>query len=235
MIVVVMKTFLITGGGSGIGLATARVLVEEGARVVVAGRSAERLALARKEIGVETVVADVARVADVEALMARVGEVDGVFANAGVGVFAPFGTVTEEDVDRVLATNFKGVYFTVQRARLKPGASVVINASWTVHRGMAGASLYTASKAAVHSLARTLGAELPGIRVNTVSPGYIATDMFRDNVADDEPFRRQVAMGRLGEPSDVAHVVAFLLSERAGYVSAQDFVIDGGLVGAIPA
>jgi NAD(P)-dependent dehydrogenase (short-subunit alcohol dehydrogenase family) len=190
LIVVVMKTFLITGGGSGIGLATARVLVEEGARVVVAGRSAERLALARKEIGVETVVADVARVADVEALMARVGEVDGVFANAGVGVFAPFGTVTEEDVDRVLATNFKGVYFTVQRARLKPGASVVINASWTVHRGMAGASLYTASKAAVHSLARTLGAELPGIRVNTVSPGYIATDMFRDNVADDEPFRR---------------------------------------------
>jgi NAD(P)-dependent dehydrogenase (short-subunit alcohol dehydrogenase family) len=230
-----MKTFLITGGGSGIGLATARVLVEEGAKVVVTGRSEERLASAREELGVETVVADVSKLADVEALMDQVGEVDGVFANAGIGVFTDFAKVTEEDVDRVLATNFKGVYFTVQRARLKPGASVVINASWTVHRGLAGASLYTASKAAVHSLARTLAAELTDVRVNTVSPGYIATDMFRDNVVDDEPYRRQVAMGRLGVPEDVAHVVSFLLSDRAGYVTGQDFVVDGGLVGAIPA
>ncbi|GAB2806226.1 SDR family NAD(P)-dependent oxidoreductase [Lentzea nigeriaca] len=230
-----MKTFLITGGGSGIGLATARVLVEEGARVVVTGRSEERLAAAREELGVETVVADVSKLSDVEALMDRVGEIDGLFANAGIGVFTEFEKVTEEDVDRVLATNFKGVYFTVQRARLKPGASVVINASWTVHRGLVGASLYTASKAAVHSLARTLGAEMPGVRVNTVSPGFIATDMFKDNVVDDEPYRRQVVMGRLGEPEDVAHVVSFLLSDRAGYVTGQDFVVDGGLVGAIPA
>ncbi|GGU62103.1 SDR family NAD(P)-dependent oxidoreductase [Lentzea flava] len=230
-----MKKFLITGGGSGIGLATARVLVEEGARVVVAGRSQERLALAREQLGVETVVADVSKPADVEALMDQAGEIDGLFANAGIGVFTEFGKITEEDVDRVLATNFKGVYFTVQRARLKPGASVVINASWTVHRGLVGASLYTASKAAVHSLARTLGAEMPGVRVNTVSPGFIATDMFTGNVVDDEPYRRQVVMGRLGEPEDVAHVVSFLLSDRAGYVTGQDFVVDGGLVGAIPA
>jgi NAD(P)-dependent dehydrogenase (short-subunit alcohol dehydrogenase family) len=104
------------------------VLVEEGVRVVVAGRSGERLTLARKDLGVETVVADVSKLADVEALMEQV---DGVFANAGVGVFREFAKVTEEDADRVLATNFRGVYPTVQRTRLKPGASVVINASWT--------------------------------------------------------------------------------------------------------
>ncbi|MFE7528798.1 SDR family NAD(P)-dependent oxidoreductase [Kitasatospora sp. NPDC057542] len=245
------STVLVTGGTSGMGLATARHLLGTGTRVVVTGRDDARLARAAEQLDAgdrlltvradASVPADLARLADT--VRERYGRLDGVFANAGVAGFQPVGDVTEAEFDRVVATNLKGVFFTVQHALplldAAGGGSVVLNASWTPHRGLPGAAVYAATKAAVLSLARTLGSELAGrgIRVNSVSPGYIVTEMFHAAVpdpADHEPIRGHVPLGRLGTAEDVAQAVAFLLSERSSYITGQDIVIDGGLVPAFP-
>ncbi|WP_049650752.1 SDR family NAD(P)-dependent oxidoreductase [Kitasatospora sp. MY 5-36] len=242
---------LVTGGTSGMGFATARHLLGTGARVVVTGRDEDRLARAAARLDAgdrlltvradASVPADLARLADT--VGERYGRLDGVFANAGVAGFQPVGEVVEAEFDRIVATNLKGVFFTVQHALplldAAGGGSVVLNASWTPHRGLPGAAVYAASKAAVLSLARTLASELAGrgIRVNAVSPGYIVTEMFHAAVpdpADHEPIRRHVPLGRLGTAEDVAETVAFLLSERSSYITGQDVVIDGGLVPAFP-
>jgi NAD(P)-dependent dehydrogenase (short-subunit alcohol dehydrogenase family) len=243
------KTVLITGGGSGIGLATALGLAEAGARVVIAGRDSARLEAAAKTIGddrVHTVSVDVSQVAEVERLMDEVrqayGRLDGLFVNAGVAHVAPGVTASETDFDRVVGTNFKGAYFTVSRAipLLSDGASVVLNSSWTVHRGLGIGSLYSASKAAVLNLAGSFAAELAdrGIRVNTVTPGHVDTDMFAGITGGSEQvaevFRGQVALGRIGQPAEVANAVLFLLSARSAYVTGQELVVDGGLLGSVP-
>ncbi|MBW5482982.1 SDR family NAD(P)-dependent oxidoreductase [Streptomyces bambusae] len=250
------RVVLITGGTSGMGLATARLLLDGGAHVVVTGRDEARLQrtaaqLAQASDGgarLLTVRADAASTADLDRLVSVVGDrhgrLDGVFANAGVGVFQPAAEVREEDFDHVVGVNFKGVFFTVQKSlplldASRGGASVVINASWTLHRGMAHAPVYAASKAAVHNLTRTLGSDLAGrgIRINSVSPGYIVTEMFRSVVpdpADREPLRAEVPLGRLGGAEDVAETVAFLLSPRSSYITGQDIGVDGGLVTVIP-
>ncbi|MGK8491499.1 glucose 1-dehydrogenase [Nocardia asiatica] len=238
---------LVTGGSSGMGLATARRLLTEGARVVVTGRDKTRLDAAVAELnGDDRVVAipgDAGRVADLDALVAAIrdrhGRLDVVFANAGVASFRPHAEITEDEFDRVVDTNFKGVFFTIQKALplLSEHAAIVINASWTLHRGLPGGTLYAATKAAVHNLARTLAAELGprGIRVNSVSPGYIETPMFHDNVSPDAhaAVLAEVASRRLGTAEDVADAVAFLASAEASYINGQDLVIDGGLVAAI--
>lgn len=243
------KTVLITGGTSGMGFATARRLLDEGAYVVVTGRDQARLdsAAARLDTAGRTLAvrADVASLTDLDHLTRQIetwrGSVDAVFANAGVGVFKPSSELTEADFDHVVDVNFKGVFFTILKALplMRDGGSVVINASWTLHRGLPVASVYSASKAAVHNLARTLGADLAprGIRVNSISPGYIDTEMYREANPDPGAGARnaaEVPLGSLGHPDDIAAAVAFLASDDASYITGQDLVIDGGLVGSLP-
>jgi NAD(P)-dependent dehydrogenase (short-subunit alcohol dehydrogenase family) len=241
------KIALVTGGSSGMGLATARRLLAEGAHVVVTGRDKARLDAAVEDLNsgdrVLAVRSDAASTADLDALAAvirdRYGRLDVVFANAGVAGFQPSGEVTEAEFDRVVDINFKGVFFTIQKTvpLLSDHAAIVINASWTVQRGLPGASVYAATKAAVHNLAHTLAAELAprGIRVNSVSPGYIETAMFHANVAAEARAAvvAAVAAGRIGTSEDVADAVAFLASGEASYINGQDLIIDGGLVTAI--
>ncbi|WP_328988500.1 glucose 1-dehydrogenase [Kribbella sp. NBC_01245] len=243
------KIALITGGTSGMGLATAQRLLAEGADVIITGRELSRLEAAVKELdGGDRVLAlqsDAANLADLDSLTAaieeRYGRLDVVFANAGVASFKPYAEFSEAEFDRVVDINFKGVFFTIQKASplLSDNASIVINASWTLHRGLPNSSVYAATKAAVHNLAHTLAAELGprGIRVNSVSPGYIATPMFHEAIPADEhdAVLTAIVAGRLGTSEDVANAVAFLASTEASYINGQDLIIDGGLVTAIPA
>ncbi|MFC4533262.1 SDR family NAD(P)-dependent oxidoreductase [Sphaerisporangium dianthi] len=243
------KTVLITGGGSGMGLATARRLVEAGASVVLAGRGEDRLEAAVKDLDagdrVLAVPADVSSTGDLDRLISRVRErfdgLDGVFANAGVAGFARSGDVTEDDFDALVGVNFKGVYFTIQKSLplLRDGGSVVINGSWLTHRGLAFTSVYAATKAAVVNLARTLAPDLGvrGIRVNAISPGYIVTEMFESISTTEEAqeeCRSHVALGRLGAAADVADAAYYLLSSRASYITGQELVVDGGLTTSVP-
>jgi NAD(P)-dependent dehydrogenase (short-subunit alcohol dehydrogenase family) len=244
------KTILITGGGSGIGLATARALVDEGAQVVLAGRGADTLTAARKELDaddrVATIQADVARVADLDRVMEdlrqRFGQLHGVFANAGIPHASVATDVTESDFDHVIGVNLKGAFFTVAKALplLAPGGAVVLNGSWLAHRGSGLGPVYAASKAAVISLARSLAPDLAArnIRVNVITPGHIATGMLDTVTGGSEEarefFRGQVALGRLGQPQQIADAVVFLLSSRASYMTGQELVVDGGLIGSIP-
>jgi NAD(P)-dependent dehydrogenase (short-subunit alcohol dehydrogenase family) len=244
------KTVLVTGGGSGIGLAVAKRIVSAGGQVVLAGRNADRLSAAEKELDagdrVLAVPTDVSAPDQLDALMSQVksrfGGLHGVVANAGTGLHARLADVTEADFDQVVGTNLKGVYFTVQRSLplLADGGSVVLVSSWLAHRGMAAGSLYAATKAAVLNLARSLAPELAerGIRVNTVTPGHVKTEMFDAVTGNDqvrEFLRGQVTLGRIGDPLDIADAVVYLLSTESSYVNGQELVVDGGLVGSVAA
>lgn len=240
------KVAVVTGGNSGIGLATAKRLQEEGARVAISGRSRKTLDEAVKTIGngVVAVQSDVSKLADVDKLYKEVsqklGKIDVLFVNAGVAKFAPFSETSESVYDEQFDINIKGAYFTIQKALpfLNDGASIILNTSVVNSKGYAGASAYSATKAAMRSLARTTAAELAGrgIRVNTVAPGPIVTPILGrtglSKEALDEFVTETVAkipMKRFGQPEEVAGTVAFLASQDASYITGVEINVDGGM------
>jgi NAD(P)-dependent dehydrogenase (short-subunit alcohol dehydrogenase family) len=239
------KIALITGGNSGIGLASAKRFVNEGAYVFITGRREPELAAAIKEIGgnVTGIQGDVANLGDLDRLFAQIksekGKIDIVFANAGVAKYAPFGTITEEHYDSIFGINVKGLLFTVQKALplLPDGASIILNASIVASKGLSANSVYSATKAAVRSFARTWTTDLKDrrIRVNAVSPGPIETPGLKDLVASTgageerlKMISNTVPLGRLGTSDEIAKAVVFLASDDSSYVTGTELFVDGG-------
>jgi len=241
------KVAVVTGGSSGIGLATAQRFIADGAQIVITGRNQKALDAAVAELGDRAtgIRGDVANLEDLERLFAQVqeqfGRVDVLFANAGIAPFVPFEAVTEEHFDSLFNINVRGLFFTVQKALplLSEGASVILNASVVAQSGLPNTSIYSATKAAVRSLGRTLAAELSprGIRVNVVSPGLIETPLVgKLGLSQDEvdAFAAQIVhrtpLGRPGKPEEIASTVAFLASDDASYFTGADLVADGGMI-----
>jgi NAD(P)-dependent dehydrogenase (short-subunit alcohol dehydrogenase family) len=240
------KIAVITGGSTGMGLATAKRFVLEGVdHVFVTGRRKDTLDAAVVEIGEKAtgVRGDVASLNDLDYLYKTVDEygrkIDVVFANAGISQVAPFGTVDEKFYDVHFNANVKGLFFTVQKALplLKDGASIILNASIATIKGFTGISVYSATKAAVRSFARTWTNELreQHIRVNAISPGHIDTPIFESWQQGDaltqmkEELAKNVPLGRLGDPDEIAKAVAFLASDEASYISGIELFVDGGV------
>ncbi len=241
------KVAVVTGGNSGIGLATAKRFHEEGARVVIAGRSQKTLDEAVKAIGKGTVgvQADVSRAKDLDRLYTTVsekmGKIDVLFANAGIYKFAPLAATTEELYDELFDINARGVYFTIQKAlpHLNNGASIIVNTSVAGEIGVPNGTAYAATKAALRSFTRSIAAELVerGIRVNAVSPGPIETPagfertgLSKETVDEMlKGFISMVPMKRIGQPEEIAATVAFLASQDASFITGAEIPVDGGL------
>lgn len=238
------KIVVVTGGTDGIGLATAKAFVAEGAAVYITGRNTERLAAALAEIGlgVTGVQGDVANPADLDRLYARIkeehGRVDVVYANAGVSESASIDEIRDDHVDRVFDINIKGTIYTVQKALplMSAGGSIVLAGSGAGSKGFAGLSVYSATKAAIRSFARTWTADLKsrGIRVNTVSPGMILTPSMQTflhaNDGMEDWMKQAIPFGRLGEAEEVAKAVLFLASSESSFVGGEELMVDGGFV-----
>ncbi len=239
------KVALITGGNSGIGLATAKEFVNEGAYVFITGRRDAELAAAKKQIGknVTATQGDVSNLGDLDRLFAQIkkekGKLDIVFANAGVAKYAPFGKITEEHYDSIFNINVKGLLFTVRKALplLPDGASIILNASIVASKGLSSNSVYSATKAAVRSFARTWTTDLKDrrIRVNAISPGPIDTPGLSDLLASSETGQERkkmisntVPLGRFGTPDEIAKAVVFLASDDSSYITGTELFIDGG-------
>lgn len=240
------KVAVITGDSSGIGLATAKLFQEAGARIAISGRNQRALDAAAKQLGADIIAvrSDVSKLSDLDTLFEvvtkKLGRIDVLFANAGIAKFAPVSEVSEDVYDETFDINVKGVFFTVQKAIpfLNDGASLILNTSFVNQAGVPTTSVYAASKAAVRSLARSISAELASrdIRVNVVSPGPISTpiyeklglakeavDAFAANIVS------QVPLKRFGKPEEVAQTALFLASSASSYVTGVELNVDGGL------
>jgi NAD(P)-dependent dehydrogenase (short-subunit alcohol dehydrogenase family) len=239
------KVAVVTGGSSGIGLATAKRFIAEGAHVFITGRRQAELDAAVKEIGrnVTGVQGDASKLADLDRLYTAVkqqkGRLDVVFANAGGGEFVPLGSITEEHFDKTFNANVKGVLFTVQKALplLANGGSIILNASIASVKGIAAFSVYSATKAAVRSFARSWTVDLKGrnIRVNVISPGPIDTPILNGLGKSDEEIKQiksslvsMVPLGRMGTPDEIAKAAVFLASDDSSFVTGVELFVDGG-------
>ena len=236
------KVALVTGGNSGIGLATAKQFVNEGAYVFITGRREAELGAAVREIGrnVTGVPGDVKKLDDLERLFAQIkreaGKLNIVFANAGITTMTPLGKITEEDYDSIFNANVKGLLFTVQNALsvMADGGSIILNASIVASKGFPNWSVYSATKAAVRSFARTWTTDLRDrrIRVNVVSPGYIDTPPWRSIEAAEqriEILSKTVPLGRFGTADEIAKAVVFLASDDSIYITGVELFVDGGV------
>ena len=240
------KVAVITGGNSGIGLATAQQFVSDGAYVFITGRRQNELDSAATQIGKNNVTAvqgDVSNLADLDRLYAKVkeqkGQINVLFANAGIIGAAPLGEISEEHFDKTFGINVKGLLFTVQKALplFQDGGSIILNASVAASKGFEATSVYSATKAAIRSFARTWTADLKQrkIRVNTISPGRIDTPIF-NGVLNEEQTKQfnatvvaNVPLGRMGNPDEVAKAVSFLASDDSSYITGTELFVDGGL------
>lgn len=240
------KVALITGGNSGLGLATARRFVAEGAYVFITGRRQAGLDDAVKELGenVAAIRSDISSLTDLDHLFATIkeqkGHLDILFANAGLGEFAPLGQITEAHFDKLFGINVKGTLFTVQKALplMPDGAAIVLNASMVSIKGLPAFGVYAATKAALRSFVRTWSVDLKDrqIRVNAVSPGAVITPGYKNELgmSDEqiEQFKAQVAtntpLGRAGTPDEIAKAVVFLASDESSYINGAELFVDGG-------
>jgi NAD(P)-dependent dehydrogenase (short-subunit alcohol dehydrogenase family) len=240
------KTALVTGGSSGLGLATAKRFANEGAKVFITGRRKSELDAAADQIGQGAVAlqGDIAKMADLDRLFEQIknqsGKLDVLFANAGGGEFVPLGEITEAHVDKWLGINIKGTLFTVQKALpLMPnGASIILNGSMVSLKGFPAFSVYAATKAALRSFARTWSVDLRErrIRVNVVAPGTVITPGYKNELGlSDEQIRDLEAqaaattpLGRAGTPEEIAKAVLFLASDDSSYVNGIELFVDGG-------
>jgi NAD(P)-dependent dehydrogenase (short-subunit alcohol dehydrogenase family) len=240
------KTALITGGNSGIGFATAKEFIEQGATVIITGRKQDALDQAKKELGdqVYTILSDTEQMQDINKLAAQVKtfvpSIDIVFVNAGVGKFSPIESVTESHFDEQFNINVKGAYFTIQQLLplMNDGGSIILNTSINAHIGMPGASVYSATKAAVITFARTLSAELlpRKIRVNAISPGPVKTAILGKTGLTTEQvdgFKLELAtkvpLGRMGDPEEIARIATFFASDDSSFVLGAELIADGGM------
>ncbi len=239
------KVAIITGGNSGIGLATAKLLQAEGARVIITGRREDAVEAAVKEIGgtCKGIVSDTGNLNDITRLYEQIQQsgfkIDILFLNAGIAIFGPYETINEATFDTMVNINFKGLFFNIQKAvpLINEGGSIVLNSSIADQKGFPNTNIYAATKAAVRSLARTLSTELleKKIRVNAIAPGPIETPIFdkigmpaeavpemKDSFADQNP------MKRMGTPEEIAKAVLFLGSDDSTYITGIDLTVDGG-------
>lgn len=241
------KVAIVTGGNAGIGFATAKEFIAQGAKVMITGRNQSLIDEAVKQLGNNAmgVLSNASSVKDTENLVSKVstlfGKVDVLFVNAGVFYPTPVGQITEEGFDEQMGINFKGAVFTIEKFLpiLSEGASIINLSSVNAYTGMPNTAVYAASKAALNSYTRTASTELAprGIRINSVNPGPIATGIFGKSGLSDEmiqgfatALQNRIPLKRFGQPEDVAKLVAFLASEDASFITGAEYNIDGGII-----
>ncbi|MEM7484279.1 MAG: glucose 1-dehydrogenase [Bacteroidota bacterium] len=238
------KVAVVTGGNSGIGYASAKKFKEQGANVIITGRSEEKVNTAANELGVQGIVADVRDLNALDSLVAQVkdnhGAIDILFVNAGIFTPAPIGQITEEMFDNQMGINFKGAVFTVEKFLpiVKDGGAIINLSSVNAYTGMPNTAIYAASKAAMNSYTRTAATELAPrkIRINSVNPGPVYTPIFGKTGMPEEQLngfaeamQNRIPLKRFGQPEDIASLVNFLASDEASFITGAEYNIDGGI------